>query len=182
MHFNYFAHLEQFCCLPVLAAAIAHVLFGQALGAIVADVTKVSDLVDGITKASQEQAHGVDQVNTALSQMDKVTQQNASGAEESASAAEELASQAQSVKSIVEDLAAVIGGERIGGAGTSSGKAVPKDKIKNRPNVHAAHPRKAPKAAPVGVGVGSGTDGNDKTRNKVTEEFMSLDDKDLKGL
>ena len=61
---------------------------GEALGAIVGDVTKVTDLINGIAKASEEQAQGVDQVNSAVSQMDKVTQQNASGAEESASAAE----------------------------------------------------------------------------------------------
>lgn len=138
----------------------------------------LTNLVDGTTTASQEQAHGVDRVNTAVSQMDKVTQRDVSGAAESASATEELASQAQSVKSIVEEVAAVIGGERTGGAGVSSGKAVPKYKIKNRPDVHAADPRKA---APAGVVVGNRPDGRDKTWNKVTEEFMSLDDKDLKG-
>ncbi|MBN1512427.1 MAG: methyl-accepting chemotaxis protein, partial [Phycisphaerae bacterium] len=49
----------------------------KALGGIVADVTKVSELISNITQASQEQAQGVDQVNTAVSQMDQVTQQNA---------------------------------------------------------------------------------------------------------
>ncbi len=83
---------------------------GQALGAIVGDVTKVTDLIDGITRASEEQAQGVDQVNTAVSQMDRVTQQNAAGAEESASAAEELSAQAQTVKGIVEELSALVSG------------------------------------------------------------------------
>ena len=108
----------------------------------------------------------------------KGRQQNASGAEEYASAAEVPASQPQSFTSFVEEIAVVIGGGRTGGAGASSGQAVHKDKIKNRPNVHAAHP---PKAARAGVGVGNSPDGRDKTRNKVTEEFMSIDDKDLKG-
>ncbi len=83
---------------------------GKALGAIVGDVTKVSDLIEGITKASSEQAQGVDQVNTAVSQMDKVTQQNAAGAEESASAAEQLSAQAVAVRGLVNELAAIIGG------------------------------------------------------------------------
>ena len=83
---------------------------GKSLGAIVSNVSKVADLVNGITRASEEQAQGVEQVNVAVSQMDKVTQQNAAGAEESASAAEELAAQATTVKSVVEELATVIRG------------------------------------------------------------------------
>ncbi len=85
---------------------------GEALATIVGDVTKVTDLIDGITNASQEQAQGVDQVNTAVSQMDKVTQQNASAAEESASAAEELSAQATTVKDMVGELSVMIGGTR----------------------------------------------------------------------
>ncbi len=84
---------------------------GKSLSVIVGQVTKVSDLISGISKASEEQAQGVDQVNTAVAQMDKVTQQNASGAEESASAAEELAAQAQSVKSMVNELLQMVGGK-----------------------------------------------------------------------
>ncbi len=72
--------------------------------------TKVADLVAQITRASQEQAQGVDQVNTAVSQMDKVTQSNAAGAEESASASEELSAQAENVRSIVNDLVAIVAG------------------------------------------------------------------------
>ena len=45
-----------------------------------------------ISAASAEQAQGIDQVNTAVSQMDKVTQQNAANAEESASASKNSAS------------------------------------------------------------------------------------------
>ena len=83
---------------------------GEALGAIVADVSKVTDLIDGIAQASQEQAQGVDQLNSAVSQMDRVTQQTAAGAEESASASQELASQAHTLQSIVNDLATMVGG------------------------------------------------------------------------
>ncbi|MBN2448589.1 MAG: chemotaxis protein, partial [Phycisphaerae bacterium] len=82
----------------------------KALGTIVTDVTKVTDLINGIARASEEQSQGVDQVNTAVSQMDKVTQQNAAGAEESASAAEELSAQALTVKGIVDELSTLVGG------------------------------------------------------------------------
>ncbi len=93
---------------------------GKALGAIVGDVTKVTDLVNGIAQASQEQALGVDQINTAVSEMDQVTQQNASGAEESASAAEELSAQAETVKSMVGELVALVGGKRGDGPATAN--------------------------------------------------------------
>ena len=82
---------------------------GEALTEIVSDVAKVSELIHGIAQASSEQAQGVDQVNTAVAQMDKVTQGNAAGAEESASAAEELSAQAVSVNSVVGELASLVG-------------------------------------------------------------------------
>ncbi len=82
----------------------------SALGAIVTNVGKVTDLIDGIAKATLEQAQGVEQVNVAVGQMDKVTQQNAASAEESAAAAEELSAQAVAVDGIVADLASLVHG------------------------------------------------------------------------
>jgi methyl-accepting chemotaxis protein len=70
---------------------------------------KISQLVDEIATASDEQAHGIAQVNIAVGEMDKVTQQTAATAEESASAAEEMSAQAQQMRGYVEELAAVIG-------------------------------------------------------------------------
>jgi methyl-accepting chemotaxis protein len=83
---------------------------GKVLTDIVASIGKTTDLVAEIAAASQEQARGVDQVNTAVSQMDKVTQQNAANAEESASASEELSAQAASMKEIVGELVVLVGG------------------------------------------------------------------------
>ena len=60
----------------------------QVLRTIIEDVAKVTELLGGITRASEEQAAGVEQVNTAVSEMDRVTQQNAAVAQQSASAAE----------------------------------------------------------------------------------------------
>ncbi len=83
---------------------------GKVLDDIVQSVGKTTDLISEIAAASQEQAQGIDQVNTAVAQMDKVTQQNAANAEESASAAEELSSQAESMNDIVGELIAMVGG------------------------------------------------------------------------
>jgi methyl-accepting chemotaxis protein len=82
--------------------------------AIVTSVKKVNDLINEIAAASQEQSQGIDQVNTAVAQMDKVTQQNAANSEESASAAEELSSQAEELQSMVAQFVLSTGGS--GGA------------------------------------------------------------------
>ena len=84
----------------------------KVLSAIGSDVGRVADLLNGISNASQEQAQGIEQVNTAMSEMDKLTQQTAAGAEESASTAEELSSQAQSLRAAVNGLVRLIGDTR----------------------------------------------------------------------
>ncbi len=83
---------------------------GQVLDGIVQGIGKTTALVSEIAAASREQARGIDQVNNAVAQMDKVTQQNAANAEESASASEELSSQADSMNEIVGELTALVGG------------------------------------------------------------------------
>jgi len=75
-------------------------------------IGKVVNLVAEVSAASAEQGKGIDQINTAVAQMDQVTQQNASGAEESSSASEELAAQAQQMQAIVYELARVVNGSK----------------------------------------------------------------------
>jgi len=77
-------------------------------------VAKTSGLVSGIAEASQEQAQGIEQINKAVAEMDKVTQQNAANAEESASASEQMSSQAEGLKNIVGALMDLIGGSTNG--------------------------------------------------------------------
>ena len=83
---------------------------GNALQEIAADVAKVAELLDGISRASNEQSEGVEQINTAVSQMDRVVQQNAAGAEQSASAAEQLHAQAETLAGAVRELSCLIDG------------------------------------------------------------------------
>ncbi len=74
-------------------------------------VEKVTKLANEVATASHEQSQGVGDVNRAVSQMDKVTQTNASGAEETAATAEELNAQAHSLHASVTRLQALVGGE-----------------------------------------------------------------------
>ena len=67
---------------------------GETMDEIVNAVTRVTDIMGEIASASDEQSRGIDQVGLAVSEMDRVTQQNASLVEESAAAAAALEEQA----------------------------------------------------------------------------------------
>jgi methyl-accepting chemotaxis protein len=73
----------------------------KSLDQIVDRVGKVGGLIAEIAAASNEQAQGIEQVNTAVTQMNQVTQSNAANSEESASAAEELSGQAAELSKMV---------------------------------------------------------------------------------
>jgi len=74
---------------------------GQTLADIVTSVKRVTDIVSEIAAASREQAGGIEQVNKAVTQMDQVTQANASQTEELSSTAEALAGQAAQLQHVV---------------------------------------------------------------------------------
>ena len=84
----------------------------ESLSEIKLSIAKTTDLVAEIAAASHEQAQGIDQVNTSIGQMDKVTQSNAANAEESASASEELRTQTINLNNTVLDLAGLVNGKK----------------------------------------------------------------------
>ncbi len=82
----------------------------RTLTEIVSGTTKVNALISEIAVAAQEQSQGIGQVNTAVAQMDKLTQSNAAVAEETAGASEELTAQAVRVKGVVDELLLLVDG------------------------------------------------------------------------
>jgi len=102
----------------LIAGTVKKVKDGSVLvGKTSAEFAKVSDaagtlgrLVSEIAAASKEQAQGIEQINKAVGEMDKVVQRNASNAEESASASEEMNAQAEQMKVFVGDLQSLVGG------------------------------------------------------------------------
>jgi methyl-accepting chemotaxis protein len=80
-----------------------------SLTQIAEKVSSTDALVAEIATAAREQAQGIEQINTAITQMDQVTQSNSASAEESASAAEELDAQAASLKDMVGRLRELVG-------------------------------------------------------------------------
>jgi methyl-accepting chemotaxis protein len=82
----------------------------EVLKQIVDGISRVSELIELVTKASDEQSRGVGEINTAVGQLDSVTQSNAANAEESASASEELSGQARELNHMVQLLTCIIKG------------------------------------------------------------------------
>lgn len=82
----------------------------KSLAEIVVKAREVDTLAAEVASASREQSQGIGQINSAVTQMDKVTQSNAASAEESASASEELNAQAQALKEAVVDLTRLVDG------------------------------------------------------------------------
>jgi methyl-accepting chemotaxis protein len=79
------------------------------LTTIVTKVREVDELIAEVATASREQTEGVQQINVAVSDMDKVVQSNAASAEESAAAAEELNQQASALNTAVATLRVLTG-------------------------------------------------------------------------
>jgi methyl-accepting chemotaxis protein len=98
-----------------VASAKNGVLMAQEVGATLTEIQraaqKANALIGEIASASHEQSMGIDQVNTAVQQMDRVTQSNAAGAEESAASSQELNSQAEQLKCVVTEMLGLIGGQ-----------------------------------------------------------------------
>jgi methyl-accepting chemotaxis protein len=75
---------------------------GATMSEVVDAAKRVSAIISEMTHAATEQSQGIGQVNTAVSQLDQVTQQNAALVEESAAAAESLKLQAQQLAGTVQ--------------------------------------------------------------------------------
>ncbi|MEW6369389.1 MAG: methyl-accepting chemotaxis protein [Pseudomonadota bacterium] len=74
---------------------------GSTMQEIVQGIARVTDIMSGIASASAEQTLGIEQVNAAITQMDDVTQQNATLVEEASAAAASLEEQAATLAELV---------------------------------------------------------------------------------
>ena len=112
---------------------------GQTMGQVVASVQQLATIMSEITVASREQSAGIGEINTAVTHMDTMTQQNAALVEQAAAAAESLQEQAV-------DLAQAVGMFRLGDTVADSAPARP---VKARPAAAVAAPRAQARALPA---------------------------------
>jgi methyl-accepting chemotaxis protein len=99
-----------------------------------------------ISKASDEQQEGINQISTAVSDMDRVTQQNAAAAEESAAAAAQLNTQSGDLNDAVAELSQLVQGNR------SDGKPLRANAESTRSDVFVATPRPGVSIEPASRG------------------------------
>ncbi|MFT3867561.1 MAG: Cache 3/Cache 2 fusion domain-containing protein [Nibricoccus sp.] len=84
----------------------------RSFEAIQQQIVQLDRLVGEIATASNEQSQGLEQITTAIAQMDHVTQANAASAEESAAASQDLDAQAKLLSGAVGSLQALVGGAK----------------------------------------------------------------------
>ncbi|MFW6147925.1 MAG: methyl-accepting chemotaxis protein, partial [Thermodesulfobacteriota bacterium] len=102
----------------------------EAFSEVSTNASKVGELVGEIAAASNEQASGIDQVNRAAAEMDKVIQRTAANAEESSSASEQMNAQAEQMKAVVDELVAIVGTDE----GQKAGRKHKTDTIQAKAN------------------------------------------------
>jgi len=93
----------------------------EGFGLVEKDSATISTLIREISTASEEQAHGIEQINLATTELDKAIQSNAANAEETAASAEELNAQAVTMHGYVMSLVALVDG-KAGGASIEAQK------------------------------------------------------------
>ena len=74
---------------------------GKTLKKIVGSVKEVSELIDDIADASEDQANGLDTINSSVNEIDTTTQKNAALVEESAASSEMMSQQAEELYKLV---------------------------------------------------------------------------------
>ena len=74
---------------------------GQTMTELVSSVQRVNSIIVEISTATTEQSDGINQINSAVSQLDQMTQQNAALVEEAAAAASSLREQAEKLSQVV---------------------------------------------------------------------------------
>ncbi|KAF0093865.1 MAG: methyl-accepting chemotaxis protein [Puniceicoccaceae bacterium 5H] len=85
----------------------------ESLQQIARKVSTVDDLLKEVTGASQKQKQGVQQINLAMGDIDRITQSNAAAAEETASAATEMHAQMDALMESVALLERLTGARQV---------------------------------------------------------------------
>jgi methyl-accepting chemotaxis protein len=137
---------------------------GATMQDIVESVRRVTDIMEEITAASVEQTAGIEQINQAVSQMDEVTQQNASLVEEAAAASEAMQDQAAQLAQVVS----VFKLDAMQASATPTGTSVTKRVVQSMPrtpkrtSIPAASPHRPvqKRIAAAGANGTNGTNGD----------------------
>lgn len=152
----------------------------EALKDITERARKMDSLVGEIAASSVEQEQGIDQINTAMTQIDDVTQTIAGNAEESASASEELSAQAETLMSTVQEMMILIEGQK--GEGQLSAGWLSKNNSGNKNSEkHDRHTLENSNTEQHANGSHKNgwSNGNRKLKQEEAEKAIPLEESDL---
>jgi methyl-accepting chemotaxis protein len=99
---------------------------GGLLTELIPSIKKTAELVEEVAAGSNEQATGVQQMNRAMTQVDQVTERNATAAEQLASTAEEMTAQAQALRELVSSFQLTKGNGKAGKGPSESSESSPR--------------------------------------------------------
>jgi methyl-accepting chemotaxis protein len=133
---------------------------GATLQGIVGSVKRVTDIVGEIAAASGEQSIGIEQVNTAMTQMDQVTQSNSAETEELSSTAQLLSAQSTRLLELVDTF--TLGNSR----GASNGGRA------HQPTPQAKDPKRRPASSASGGKAGNRANPASKGRKEFTSSAV----------
>jgi ABC-type transporter Mla subunit MlaD len=142
----------------------------EAFSIVAESSSKVGELVAEIAAASNEQSEGIGQINTAVTEMDKVTQSNAANAEETTHSSDEMNDQAKQMKVMVDDLVALV-------RGSNSGAKRALSKVKYSSNTEIHKPQTISASAKI---VESNSIKDFHTKKVSPERLIPMDDEDFK--
>ncbi|EDQ32775.2 Methyl-accepting chemotaxis protein [Hoeflea phototrophica DFL-43] len=137
---------------------------GVALGEIEGQVIKINDHIRSIVTGAREQSTALSEINSAINQMDQVTQQNAAMVEETNAATQGLSSEAVKLESLVQ---------RFKTGGTATGRVAAQSPARgNAPAPASANAR--PTASParaLGAKIASAFGGGASSAKKQEEQW-----------
>ncbi len=114
----------------------------EAFSEVATSSSKVGELVAEIAAASAEQFHGIEDVNRAVTEMDKIVQQSAANAQETASASGEMNFQIRQVREMISRLSDLIHGLSVKEDKIPETKGRMKDTFQSKPVVKIISPPK----------------------------------------
>jgi methyl-accepting chemotaxis protein len=115
---------------------------GQALKTIETYIVTINQHMDAIATSSREQSVGLSEVNTAVNQMDQVTQQNAAMVEEANAAGATLAAEAGRLREL-------IGQFQLGNRGAMQNAPAQAASLRKAASLMSAAPHSTPSASPA---------------------------------
>jgi methyl-accepting chemotaxis protein len=86
---------------------------GKSLERIMAQVTEINDVVGAIAAGAKEQATALQEVNSAINQMDQATQQNAAMSEQATAAAQSLSQETDRLAQLVGEFRIAHASDRV---------------------------------------------------------------------